>query len=132
MKDLNKDILNDCTELKKMPFTTPEGYFEQFKAAAYRPKADSLSLWKRMVPYISVAASFIFLVTAGTLILERSVKQQDMTQEDYIMFSDNMMNTISYDIDEDAWIADAEINNEDIINYLIYSGITAEEVELSK
>lgn len=132
MKNLNNDILSERTELKKMPFTVPEGYFEKFKAAAYRPKAETVSLWNRLSPYISVAAVFIFIVTAGTFILERSTPQQDMTQEDYIMFSDNMMNTISYEMDDDTWIADAEIENEDIINYLIYSGITAEEVELSK
>lgn len=132
MKNLNNDILSGHTELKEMPFATPEGYFEKFKTAAYRPKAETASLRSRMVPYISVAAAFILLVAAGTLVLENTTGRQDMTQEDYIMFSDNMMNTISYEMDDEVRIADAEIENEDIINYLIYSGITAEEVELSK
>jgi hypothetical protein len=35
-------------------------------------------------------------------------------------------------MDSDYKLAEAEINDEDIINYLIYSGISAEEIELSK
>lgn len=132
MKNAKHDILNDSPELKTMPFAVPEGYFEQFKTEAHRPKAETVSLWNRLTPHLSIAAVFIFLVAAGTFILERSVLRQEMTQEDYILFSDNMMNTISHEIDEDVQFADAEINDDDIINYLIYSAITADEVELSK
>ena len=42
------------------------------------------------------------------------------------------MNTIAYEMDSEYKLADAEINDDDIINYLIYSGISAEEIELSK
>ena len=55
-----------------------------------------------------------------------------MTEEDYILFSENMMNTIAYEMEYSDQLAEAEISDEDIINYLIYSGITAEEIELCK
>lgn len=130
MKTDNKDILKENLKLKDMPFSVPEGYFDSFKREVC--KQQTPSLWKRFVPYASVAASFLLIVSAGIFILEKTVSKDLMSQEDYIVFSDNMMNTISYEMDSDYKLAEAEINDEDIINYLIYSGISAEEIELSK
>lgn len=130
MKTANKDILKENLKLKDMPFSVPEGYFDSFKREVC--KQQTPSFWKRFVPYASVAASFLLIVSAGTFILEKTVSKDLMSQEDYIVFSDNMMNTISYEMDSDYKLAEAEINDEDIINYLIYSGISAEEIELSK
>ena len=132
MKKTESDILKERPELKKMPYSIPDGYFEQFKTKAYRQQAVTVSLWNRLSPYVATAALFLFLMTAGTFILEKTSANHGMTQEDYILFSDNLMNTISYDDYGDSQLAEAEINEEDIINYLIYSGISPEEVELSK
>ena len=55
-----------------------------------------------------------------------------MTEEDYVMFADNMMNTIAYEMEFGSQIAEADLSDEDIINYLIYTGVTAEHIELSK
>lgn len=130
MKTDNKDILKENLKLKDMPFGVPEGYFESFRQGVRVQQEPSF--WKRFAPYASVAAAFLLIVSVGTLILENTTYGDEMTQEDYILFSDNMMNTISYEMDEEYQIAEAEINDEDIINYLIYSGISAEEIELSK
>lgn len=132
MKNNGQDILKERPELKKMPYSIPDGYFEQFKAKAYRHQTVTVSLWNRLAPYAATAAVFLFLVSAGTFILERTNTDNGMSQEDYILFSDNLMNTITYDEYSESQLADAEINEEDIINYLIYSGISPEEVELSK
>ena len=66
------DILKDSLELKQMPFTVPEGYFEVFKEANARPVARKVSLWNRIAPYAAMAAVFVSLVTTGTFLLERS------------------------------------------------------------
>lgn len=130
MKQTDMDILKDLKELRQMPFGTPDGYFEAFRSKVKKPRAQGISLWSRIKPYASVAAVFIFMVTAGTFILERTAGPAGLTQEDYILFSDNFtLNTI---YQEDAKIADAAIQDEDIIEYLIYSGVSAEEIELSK
>lgn len=126
------DILKDSLELKQMPFTVPEGYFEAFKEANARPVAEKVSLWNRIAPYAAMAAVFVSLVTTGTFLLERSMSQYDMTEEDYVLFSDNMMNTIAYEMEYGSQLADAEVSSEDIINYLIYTGVSAELIELSK
>ena len=126
------DILKDCMELKQMPYKVPEGYFESFKAEAVIPAVRKLSFWNRMAPYAAMAAVFVFLVTAGTLLLEKSGPQYQMTEEDYLMFSDNMMTSIAYEMEFGDQLADAQISEEDIINYLIYTGVPVEMIEMSK
>ena len=126
------DILKDCTELKQMPFSVPEGYFESFKKKNAMPVCRKVSLWNRMAPYAAMAAVFVFLVSAGTFLLEKSSPDYNMTEEDYVMFADNMMNTIAYEMEFGSQIAEADLSDEDIINYLIYTGVTAEHIELSK
>ena len=126
------DILKDCLELKQMPYSVPEGYFENFKAEAVRPVVRRLNFWNRFAPYAAMAAVFVFLVTAGTFLLERSTPQYQMTEEDYMMFSDNIMTTIAYEMEYGYQLAEAEISDEDIINYLIYTGVTPEHIEFAK
>ena len=126
------DILKDCAELKQMPYSVPEGYFESFKAEAVRPVVQKLNFWNRFAPYAAMAAVFVFLVTAGTFLLERSTPQYKMTEEDYMMFSDNIMTTLAYEMEYGYQLAEAEISDEDIINYLIYTGVTPEHIEFSK
>ena len=132
MEDKRPDILNDIPQLRRQAYDVPEGYFEAFKANAAPYQAKSISLAGRLVPYISMAAMFIFLLTVGTLFLQKTTSPEMMTQEDYLVFSGDMMNAVGYEIEYGDQIADAEIANEDIINYLIYSGVTLEEIELSK
>ena len=48
------------------------------------------------------------------------------------MFSDNFMNAIAYEMEYGSALAEAELSEEDIINYLIYTGVTAEQIEFSK
>lgn len=132
MEDNKKDILIEKPHLKDNPYSVPEGYFEAFKANAASYQERKISLAGRLVPYISMAAMFIFLLTIGTLFLQKTSSPEMMTQEDYLVFSRDMMNTVGYELEYGDRIADAEIGNEDIINYLIYSGVTIEEIELSK
>ena len=132
MMKKENDILKDCAELKQMPFTVPEGYFETFKAGASKSMVRKLDFRTRIAPYAAMAAVFIFMVTAGTFLLEKSVPEYQMTEEDYMMFSDNFMTTIAYEMEYASQLAEAEISDEDIINYLIYTGVSAEQIELSK
>lgn len=129
---MNNDILKySSDELRKMPYTVPEGYFEQVKAEISRSTAaeEGVSLWRKAVPYISVAATFLIMVSAGTFFLEKTTQQDGMTYEDYLVHSDML---IEAEYEQDTQIADAAIADEDIIEYLIYTGVTAEDIELSK
>jgi hypothetical protein len=126
----DKDILKECSELKEMPFGVPEGYFESFRSRMTPALEAEKSRYGRFSPYIAMAAMFVLIVTGGTFFLRNTTPAEEFTQEDFVMFSSNLTNTIYYE-DTDH-LADAEIADEDIIEYLIYSGISAEEVELAK
>jgi hypothetical protein len=123
MKEMNRDILADSPQLRRQAYSVPEGYFEGFKAEMQPRSARSF-------PYASIAAALVFLVTAGTFFLKQSLPTDEITQEDYLLFSNSMIDVEYYN--DAGQIADAGIGDEDIIEYLIYSGITAEEIELSK
>ena len=66
-----KDILKSAQELKKIPYSVPDGYFDRLKAEAASVALDSgerhRPFFTRLAPYAAMAAVFVFLVTAGTL-----------------------------------------------------------------
>ena len=129
---MNTDILKNCSdELTRTPYKVPEGYFGQVKAEIMHKAAaeEGTSLWRKAVPYMSIAATFLIMVSAGTFFLEKTTQQDGMTYEDYLVHSDML---IEAEYEQDSHIADAAIADEDIIEYLIYTGVTAEDIELSK
>ena len=131
MKELKRDILADNPHLRKPAHAVPEGYFDAFKAEITPHQKAKVSLAGNLMPYLSMAAAFILLVTAGTFFLQRSLSGDEFTQEDFILYSSNMSSIDYYE--EMYHIAEADIADEDdIIEYLIYSGISAEEIELYK
>lgn len=131
MKEKNRDILADNPKLKEQVYSVPDGYFSGFKAGMTPYASVEPSLARRLVPYPSMAAAFIFLVTAGTFFLQQTTPADEFTQEDFILYSSNISGIGLYEEEPDQ-LADAGIADEDIIEYLIYSGISAEEIELSK
>ena len=131
MKEKNRDILADNPKLKEQVYSVPDGYFSGFKAGMTHYASVEPSLARRLVPYLSMAAVFIFLVTAGTFFLQQTTPADEFTQEDFILYSSNISGIGLYEEEPDQ-LADAGIADEDIIEYLIYSGISAEEIELSK
>lgn len=131
MKEKNRDILADNPKLKDQVYSVPDGYFSGFKAGMMPYASVEPSLARRLVPYLSMAAVFIFLVTAGTFFLQQTTPADEFTQEDFILYSSNISGIGLYEEEPDQ-LADAGIADEDIIEYLIYSGISAEEIELSK
>ena len=135
MKDLERDILQEAS-LKKCPYSVPEGYFESLKEKAVKyskPAPAPVFRFKRVVmTAVSMAAMFILMVTAGTFLLEKTTPAEDMTHEDYIVFSDGYFNLEMYEDDMSEQYADASITDEDIVEYLIYTGVSEEFIELSK
>ena len=136
MKDLQRDILQEAS-LKNCPYSTPEGYFESFKEKAVKysqpAKAAPLQFKRILTTAVSMAAMFILMVTAGTMLLKGVTPDSDLTQEDYIVFSDGYFDLELYDTDGmTEQYADASISEEDIIEYLIYTGVSQEFIEMSK
>lgn len=128
---MEKDILQSCKELKEMPYSVPEGYFDSIKQEIVRMNNSApvqTNIWSKMAPFLAMAAMFLFILTVGTLFLKESTQEGELTAEDYIVFSDSMISTYY----NDEQLASAEVMSEDdIIEYLIYSGISTETIELS-
>ena len=135
MKDFKRDILQEAS-LKKCPYSVPEGYFESLKEKAVKyskPAPVPVFQFKKvLMTAVSMAAMFILMVTAGTFLLEKSTPSEDLTHEDYIVFSDGYFDLEMYEDNMSEQYADASISDEDIVEYLIYIGVSEEFIEMSK
>lgn len=122
---MKNDILNTHSSiLKENPYSVPETYFETLQTDLIRRKKRfSVS------PYISIAAACIVFITAGLMLIRNTDMSDEMSYEDFLVHSDYVL-TEGYE-DEIA-IVENEIDAEDIIEYLIYTGVTAEVIEHSK
>ena len=132
MTQMNKDILRNH-EMKKTPYSVPEGYFDNLKIKARKyaePHQTPVNIWSRLAPYAGIAAMFLFILLLGkTFITPKNKPQMDSKAaeitvlddgyEDYLVFSDMEATGLGY-IDDEIDIE--EINEKDIIEYLIYIG----------
>ena len=80
-------------------------------------------------PYISIAAACLIFLTAGLMLIRNTVISDEMSYEDYLVHSDYVL-TEGYE--DDINVIENDIDAEDIIEYLIYTGVTAEVIEQSK
>lgn len=132
MKTYDKDILASHNELKNMPYSVPEGYFYSFKTTMSKAKRQERpALWRTAVPYFAAAAALTLLLTLGVTMSDSSQKE-DITPEDYILFSDNLISASLYDTPAYGQTVEAGLKDEEIIEYLIYTGVSPEIIELSK
>ena len=133
MKDSERNIMYDDS-LRKCPYSVPEGYFDSLKERAmkYAQPAPVLQFKRVLYTAVSMAAMFILMVTAGTFFLKGVTSAEDLTEEDYMVFTDGYIDLELYDDGLSEQYADASISNEDIVEYLIYTGVSEELIELSK
>ena len=133
MKDSERNIMYDDS-LRKCPYSVPEGYFDSLKERAmkYAQPAPVFQFKRVLYTAVSMAAMFILMVTAGTFFLKGVTSAEDLTEEDYMVFTDGYIDLEVYDDGLSEQYADASISNEDIVEYLIYTGVSEELIELSK
>jgi hypothetical protein len=106
MKREEQDILQN-EQLKSSPFCVPDNYISSLQEDLNKiPKKKSDNRASRWISYTAIAATFALLVLGGGMLL---------------MKSDNTT-PVGY--------AEAqEITDDDIIEYLIYSGVDLEDFE---
>lgn len=78
MNNLERDILATEKDLKKMPFATPEGYFEKFEVNV--AKRDKPELFRKLTPYIAMAAMFASIAIIGTAVMKTVTRQDDFSE----------------------------------------------------
>lgn len=138
MTEKEKDILQDI-KLKNNPYSVPAGYFDALKTQARKyaepPKVVRVSLWTRLAPYAGIAAMFLFVLVLGKVFVrnDQDTSSEHTTElaesyEDFLVFSD-MSSEIPMQYLAEEWHDEDAIDNEDIIEYLIYIGATEEYIE---
>lgn len=129
MNRFEDDILQSMPQLKEMPYDLPEGYFDSLKKelqTEVRQNTLQPQFRQKLASYLSLAAMFVMIVAAGRFFLEKSTEKQELTQEDFLIFSDDFLYLTYYESDAEA---SAGIEEEDIIEYLIYTGVSADSIE---
>ena len=118
---------------KNAGFTVPEGYFESLEnrlsEIPYREKTRVLPLRTKLVPYVSLAAGFAILLTVGNFVLRKTTTQDyslsDLDNEQIIYASSVSMGMSLEDIMD---YEEESADEEDIINYLIESGTSLNQI----
>lgn len=120
------DILNNKS-FKDIHCSTPEGYFPslQQRLKDIPTPSEAPGTWKKVAPHLALAAMFAAIVTVGTILLSRTAAEDELTEEDYLVFSEDAMNTIFYD---DGDLYAETITEDDVIEYLIHTGTEIEEL----
>ena len=69
---------------KKMPYSTPEGYFEslQTRLSEIPARRSRISL----APYLALAASFVLALLAGNYILMKTTASQPASDEEIVEY----------------------------------------------
>lgn len=140
MTEKEKDILQD-TKLKSNPYSVPAGYFDALKTQARKyaepTKVVRVNFWRGLAPYAGIAAMFLFVLVLGKVFVDNDQDTSSLSAElvesyeDFMVFSDiNYEIPVQYLAEEMS--AEETIEDEDIIEYLIYIGESPESIELSK
>ena len=119
-------------KIGKGSYGVPDGYFNDLKnrlAAIPEGKAISPGIWMRVRPYAALAACFAAILLIGNSVLRNTASRQpadqlynETTYADMISITrpDVIYSVMEYEHED--------ISDEDIINYLIETGATMEQL----
>lgn len=132
--NMEKDILEN---IGNATFKVPEGYFESLQERLGRIPSgqDSLDggIWTKVRPYVALAACFLVAFAIGTAILRTTASRTDPDQlyKETIfaeMVSVPQPEAYFFGLEEET----STLSNEDIINFLIDTGVSAEQIEFTR
>lgn len=121
----SEDILHGCN---KMSYSVPEGYFEALNGRLAARRAER-SAMRRLAPYLSMAAMFAAIALVGTAVLKKVSPADDALEYEKFMYSEFLLMTEPEEVYYSQNSEQSEISEEDIINYLIHSGVSLENLE---
>lgn len=116
-----------------MPYSVPEGYFgmlsKEMSGRIGQSRESKPKLLQKLTPYMATAAMFAMIVTAGTFFLKLTAEEEELTFEDYMVMSENLTGLAGYQFLADR-AEETHLDTEDIADYLIYTGVGAENFDL--
>ena len=133
----NENDILQSEGLKKSPFMVPEGYFnsltDKVTANARTVERESTPAFRRLTPYMALAASFLILVSIGGWILRKaSPSMQEEGIQEWLLSEYVLPQTepfVIYDTEDFLEDEQEELSQEDIISYLIYEGVYVENYQ---
>lgn len=121
-----------------MPFKVPDGYFDRVQLRAMntargKDTGQRSGLSRRLLRITTAAAMLAAAVTGGLSITRNRTLYEEQMLDEAFFYAELMPNDtgILYGEDSYGYIADSDISDEDIIDYLIYSGIPVEQLNES-
>ncbi len=114
---------------KKNDISVPEGYFENLEQSLGRIPRQEVrpTVLQKVSPWLAYAASLAILATLGNFIFRQSSAAPAWEDEDW-----DYISYLSRSLDPDGMIElkeDEELTQEDIMNYLLASNISVEQLE---
>lgn len=122
-----KDILEN---LNKPPYKVPERYFETF-ADRVRPwERKSPGRFRNAVSFLSIAAVFAVIAATGTTIMKFMTPEDELQEYGSPLYCELVpyTETVYYSYSDGP----EEVSENDIIEYLIYNGTSADDMEYIK
>jgi hypothetical protein len=118
--------------IRKNDILVPDGYFEDLQGrlsgipAAHAAAAAPHGV-RRFAPYAAIAASMLLAVTVGNWILRRTAVRDVQGDYESMLIAEALGTTQAdyYLLEEDGV---GFLSDEDIVNYLIESGTTVEQI----
>ena len=123
-------------EIGKPSYGVPEGYFDALKARlrtipqkGQDGSAVPVGIWDHVKPYVALAACFLIAVYAGNLILDKTSEKAPSDQYYSDLFCSDMIPVTQPDaIFAPEETSQESITDEDIVSYLVESGISQEKL----
>jgi len=139
-----KDIL-ESLKAKGNPYGVPGGYFDSLKERLSKiPSAEgvpsitqetetretpSVTLWQKIKPLVAIAAAFLIMVTAGTALLRKATPSSSEHDEIIANYTYVAPYTDPYAIYDEESSDENAPTDEDLIEYLISTGVSTEHIE---
>ena len=129
MKTIDNDILKNNPQLKEMPYSTPDGYFESMKDGLLTIKTQQQS-HKSHTGWIAIsaAAAIAAILIIGASLMNPPSINDEFTEEDYLVFSEDFSTEVLYSAST-LYAYTETLSDEDIIQYLIDSDWEIDDIE---
>lgn len=132
------DTLKADKTLKEIPYSVPEGYFSDLsRRISIQDRERHVAhktLRQVLAPYAAMAAMFAIIAFAGKGIIKYRAHQEGQIENEEFYYSEVLPLTwISGEFYEDSgyeYIAESNTSDIDILEYLIHSGISIEEISI--
>ncbi len=127
-----KDISESLERLKEMPYGIPEGYFSGLGEKVLARIAEERHRRRKRAAYLSAAAVSAAIIAGGGLyMLSEKADGMDDIRAEYLFYQDT--DIIPVTAPETLYLSSSDessdaLTAEDIIDYLVYSGIEPEEI----